>query len=189
MRHKILAGGFFTAVLLLAGVISGRVVVRAAAMDQSDNQEVSKLLEDIKTQAADLQKDSDTLESFTRNSVSWESHAEELESIKERINAIGKTIKQLENLRGSASPWQQEAIDRILPVARKLASNTQAAINHLNKNPKMLQDPQYQEYLKSNAEAAQRLSALVSDFVEYGKTKSKLETLERTLEVPRSRSR
>jgi primosomal protein N'' len=117
--------------------------------------------------------------------VSWESHAAELEAIKECINKIGDTIQKLQNMRSSASPWQQEAIDRIIPVAQKLASNTTAAIEHLNRNPKHLQDPEYQQYLKSNAEAARQLSGMVKDFVEYGKTKNTLESLEKRLEVPR----
>jgi len=108
-----------------------------------------------------------------------------LDRIKERINAIGKTISKLQNLRSSASPWQREAIDRIMPVAKKLASNTTAAIEHLNKNPLRINEPQYQQYLKSNAEAASNLAALVKDFVEYGKTRTTLEAYERKLEVPR----
>lgn len=54
---------------------------------------------------------------------------------------------------------------------------------HLNKNPLHLQDPQYQSYLESNAEAAKRLASLVRDFVEYRKTRSTLEAMERKLEV------
>jgi hypothetical protein len=88
-------------------------------------------------------------------------------------------------MRGSASPWQQEAIDRIIPVAQKLASNTTAAIEHLNRNRSHLQDPQYQEYLKSNADASKALSSMVRDFVDYGKTRSTLERLEKRLEVAR----
>jgi hypothetical protein len=67
--------------------------------------------------------------------MSWQSHAEELDRIKERINATGKTIRKSQNLRSSSSPRPREAIDRIIPVAQKLASNTAAAIEHLNKNP------------------------------------------------------
>ncbi|HXM96337.1 MAG TPA: hypothetical protein VOA64_19125 [Candidatus Dormibacteraeota bacterium] len=182
MRHKIFSGSFFTAVLLLATLLA--VGIRAQAATPKDSPQVTKLLEDIKTQAADLQKDSDELESFTHSDLSWESHAQELNLIKERINAIGETIKKLHSLRPSASPWQREAIDRIIPVAQTLASNTTAAIEHVNKNPKHLQDPQYQQYLKSNAEAAVTLASLVKDFVEYGKTRTSLEALERKLEVP-----
>jgi cytochrome c-type biogenesis protein CcmH/NrfF len=104
--------------------------------------------------------------------------------MKDRINTIGKTISKLQALRSSASPWQQEAIDRIIPVAQKLASNTTAAIEHLNKNQLRVKTPQYQEYVKSNAEAAANLAALVKDFVEYGKSRTTLEAYERKLEVP-----
>jgi len=164
-------------------LLIARLDVQAAP--QEDNKEITQLLEDIKGQAADLNRDSDELESFTRSDMSWESHADELDRIKERINAIGKTISRLQNLRSSASPWQREAIDRIIPVAQKLASNTTAAIQHLNKDPLKIHDPQYEQYLKSNAEAASNLAALVKDFVEYGKARTTLEAYERKLEVPR----
>lgn len=173
MRHKIFVGSFFTAVLLLATLLAVGIGVQAATPE--DSPQVTKLLEDIKSQAADLQKDSDEPESFTHSDLSWESHAQELNLIRERINAIGETIKKLQSLRSSASPWQREAIDRIIPVAQTLASNSAAAIEHVNKNPKHLQDPQYQQYLKSNAEAAVTLASLVKDFVEYGKTRTSLE--------------
>jgi hypothetical protein len=183
MRRKILGRCLGTVALAAAALLIARLDVQAAPPE--DNKEVSQLLEDIKGQAADLQRDSDELESFTRSDLSWQSHAEELDRIKERINAIGKTISKLQNLRNSASPWQREAIDRIIPVAKKLASNTTAAIEQLNKNPLRINELQYQQYLKSNAEAASNLAALVKDFVEYGKTRTTLEAYERKLEVPK----
>jgi hypothetical protein len=170
--------------LLLAALLTTCLQTKAARPPE-DNREVTQLLEDIQVQAADLQRDSDELESFSHSQVSWESHATELEAIKERINKIGQTIQKLQSMRDSASPWQQEAIDRIIPVAQKLASNTTAAIEHLNRNRSHLQDPQYQEYLKSNADASKALSSMVRDFVDYGKTRSTLERLEKRLEVAR----
>ena len=183
MRCRVVASCSFSVALLLAVLFSAHLQTKAAGLPE-DNNEVTQLLEDIKVQAADLQRDSDELESFSRSNVSWESHAAELDAIKERINKIGQTIQKLQNMRGSASPWQQEAIDRIIPVAQKLASNTTAAIEHLNRNPKHLQDPEYQQYLKSNAEAARQLSGMVKDFVEYGKTKNKMEEIAKNPEVP-----
>jgi hypothetical protein len=52
-------------------------------------------------------------------------------------------------------------------------------------NPLKICEPQYQEYVKSNAEAASNLASLIKDFVEYGKTRTTLEAYERKLEVPR----
>jgi chromosome segregation ATPase len=82
-----------------AALLIARLDVHAAPPE--DNKEVSQLLEDIKDQAAALQRDSDELETFTRSDMSWQSHAEELDRIKERINAIGKTISRLQSLRNS----------------------------------------------------------------------------------------
>jgi hypothetical protein len=183
MRRNILGRCLGTVILVAAVLLMPRLGVYAAPPE--DNKEVSQLLEDIKGQAADLQRDSEELEAFTRSDMSWQSHAEELDRIKERINAIGKTISKLQNLRSSSSPWQREAVDRIIPVAQKLAANTTAAIEHLNKNPNRINEPQYQQYIKSNAEAASNLASLVKDFVEYGKTRTTLEAYERKLEVPR----
>jgi hypothetical protein len=182
MQPRIFARCLGTLAVLLAMLTIARPSVQASP--QEDNKEVSKLLEDIKVQAAALDKDSDELESFTRSNVSWQGHATELETIKDRINAIGKTISRLQQLRSSASPWQAEAIDRIIPVAQKLASNTTAAIEHLDKNPLRLNTPEYQQYLKSNAEAASQLASMVKEFVDYGKTRTSLEAYERKLELP-----
>jgi len=183
VTRRILGRCLGTVALVAAALLIARLDVHAAPPE--DNKEVSQLLEDIQEQAAALQRDSEELEAFTRSDMTWQSHAEELDRIKERINTIGKTISKLQNLRSSSSPWQREAIDRTIPVAQKLASNTTAAIEHLNKNPMRINDPQYQQYIKSNAEAASNLAALVKDFVEYGKTRTTLEAYERKLEVPR----
>ena len=93
MRRKILGRCLGTVALAAAALLIARLDVQAAPPE--DNKEVSQLLEDIKGQAADLQRDSDELESFTRSHMSWQSHAEELDRIKERINVVGKTISKL----------------------------------------------------------------------------------------------
>jgi hypothetical protein len=161
MTHIIPASCYFPLALLVAVLFPPRLRIQAAPPANADTTEVTKLLEDIEVQAADLQRDSDTLESYTHSDVSWESHADELNRMKDDINRIGQTIQRLQSLRSSASPWQQEATGRIIPVAQRLASNTQAAIEHLNQNPKRLQDPQYEQYLKSNPEAAAQLTSMV----------------------------
>jgi hypothetical protein len=183
MTRKIMRYCFGMVALLAALLLMARLDVKATP--EEDNKEVSKLLEDIKAQATDLQRGSDELETFTRSEVSWQSHADELERVKERVNTIGKTIGKLQSLENSASPWQRETIERIIPVAQKLASNTTAAIEHLGKDPLKIHEPQYQEYVKSNAEAASHLASLIKDFMEYGKTRTTLEAYERKLEVPR----
>jgi hypothetical protein len=79
--RTILGRSFGTVAMFAAILLIDHLNVRAA--DQPDNKELSRLLEDIKVQAADLQRDSEELASFTRSNTSWESHAEELNRIKE----------------------------------------------------------------------------------------------------------
>ncbi|HTF22663.1 MAG TPA: hypothetical protein VK937_01955 [Candidatus Limnocylindria bacterium] len=66
--RKILGRCLGTVALAAAALLIARLDVQAAPPE--DNKEVSQLLEDIKGQAADLQRDSDELESFTRSDMS-----------------------------------------------------------------------------------------------------------------------
>jgi len=151
-----------------------------AAAAQTSQNEVSQLLEQTKAAAAQLERDALVLESFTRGHLSWQSHAGQLTRIKENINSMGEDAKRLQDLR-PAAPWQQQAIDRIIPLTKEIASLTESAIEHLSANPNRLHTPEYAEYLRENAELATGLSALISDSVKYDRAKAKLAELEKSL--------
>jgi uncharacterized protein Yka (UPF0111/DUF47 family) len=149
-----------------------------------ENPEITQLLTDARDKAAELSRDADDMESMIRSDVSWQSHADMLELIRTHVNQLGKIAAQLEQRRGEASPWQQQAIDRMLPVLRELAANTTAAINHLNENKtRPLQTSSYPQYLSENAQAAHNLSDMISSFVKYGDSRAKVEKLEQKLEI------
>ena len=149
-----------------------------------ENPEITQLLADARDKAAELSRDADEMEALIRTDVSWQTHAEMLESVKEHINQLGRIAAQLEQKRDSASQWQQQAIDRMLPVLKELAANTTVAINHLNENKtRPLQISSYPQYLKENAEAAHNLSDMISSFVKYGDSRAKVEKLEQKLEM------
>ena len=151
---------------------------------KQENPEVTQLLADTRDKAAELSRDADDMESMIRADVSWQSHADMLELIKTHVNQLGKIAAQLEQKRDSASQWQQQAIDRMLPVLKELATNTTAAINHLNENKtRPLQTSSYPQYLSENADAAHNLSDMISSFVKYGDSRAKVEKLEQKLEI------
>jgi hypothetical protein len=153
------------------------------AASQEENPEVTRLLSQARDEAAALSRDADDMESLTRSDVSWQSHAEMLNTIKEHINNLARTIEKLNSMRDSASEWQQQAIDRAIPLMRDLAANTTAAINHLNENKLRPTSGSYTEYLKENTETAHQLSDMNSSFVRYGETRAKLDKLEHRLEI------
>lgn len=107
------------------------------------------------------------MEALTRSDVSWQSHASMLDTMKEDVNDMGKIVAKLEASRDSASQWQQQAIDRMIPALKELASNTTAAINHLNQERTRPTSGKYADYLRQNSETARELSDMISSFVQY----------------------
>lgn len=167
----------FVAVLLLTAPFA-----KAA---NEDSAQVSKLLSDAKAQAYQLSEDAAQMYSFTQvtHGVSWEGHADAITQIKEDVNRLAKQLTKLNDARNEGSDWQKTAIDRIAPMLKELASNTTAVIDRLNKNPKGINSDAYKDYLEANADESAHLSRLISDFVDYGKTKKRLETVTGRLEL------
>lgn len=60
----------------------------------------------------------------------------------------------------------------------KTFSNTNAAINHVAQQQTRPTTPAYAEYLRVNTDAARELATMISDFVQYGQARQKLQSLE-----------
>ena len=169
--------------LLVAASLYLLPALQAAANPVPDSPEVSELLTQAKSQALQLRNDSDLMHKFSMMSVSWQSHAEQITMIKTHINELGKLLREMDSKRETASPWQQQAIDRITPLAAELASDVEKTIEHINNNQNRLHTQQYKDYLASNYEVSESISALISDYVSYGKNKAKYEKLGTELEL------
>jgi hypothetical protein len=169
-----------TSMLLLACTL---VYAQSSAQKKEDNPEVSQLLAEAKEKAAVLSRDADDMEALTRSAASWQSHAVMLDTVKDHVNDLGRTVEKLTVARDSAAPWQQKAIDRMLPLMKELASNTTAAIEHIKEHQSQPNVGSYPEYLRANADTAHQLAYIISSFVEYGETKAKLARLEQRLEI------
>jgi chromosome segregation ATPase len=168
-----------------AVLATGFLVVSSSAKgsDVPDSEQVSKLLSEAKTLSFQLKEDAATMESYTRANHSWQSHAAAITQIKEHVNALERQVTKLKDARNSASPWQKTAIDRINPFLDELGGYTSAIIEHLNGEQRQTFD-KYKDYLEANADYAADLAAMIADFVDYGKTKQRMERLAAKLEVP-----
>jgi hypothetical protein len=165
-------GGFFAASPLVI------------AAETPDSEQVSKLLSEAKTTAYQLREDAAAMETFTRVDASWESHADAITQIKEHIHALARVAAKLQAAKGSASPWQKTAIDRMNPYLDELGGYTSAAIEHINGNHTVHTMQEYRDYLEANADYASDLAAMIGNFVDYGKAKQRTERLGARLEVP-----
>src|SRR3979411_3534190 len=125
---------------LVAGVLVTLLVFSplatlATSQNNEENTEVTRLLADARDKAAVLSRDADEMEALTRSDVSWQTHAAMLDTMKEDVNDLAKSVEKLNAARDSASSWQRQAIDRMMPLMKELASKTTPAINHLKEEP------------------------------------------------------
>jgi hypothetical protein len=172
-------------------VICGLVLVvvfvifpsRSYAQATSDNPSVTAQLNDAKTIVAKIQKDALQMESYAQKTgISWQTHSTALEKIKADVNALQENMRGLQSHRTIASPWQQEAIDRITGLANDLATNMNASIARLNKSKSRPTAPPYPEYLKANSRIAGDLADEIAATIDYGQNKAKLDSLGQQLD-------
>lgn len=171
-----------TVAFILTGCFGGSFTAKAT--EKPDSEQVSKLLAEAQTMAFQLKEDAVDMESFTRADLDWQVHAAAIGKIKEHFNELSRQVTKLKAERSAASPWQRQAIDQIDPYLDELVGYTSAVIENINKNPALLRTPEYKDYLEANADYASDLAAMIANFVEYGRTKERLQHLTDQLEVP-----
>jgi hypothetical protein len=163
--------------LLMAGLLFTSSVFAAGQTESSAQTEASKLLKEVQSRAAQLTREADRLDSYARGSLSRESHGAQLTLVKDHINAIGLRLEMLQVIRSQAAPWQQEAIDSVVPVAVNLAAHTDAAILHLNRSGNVLWHPDYTDHLRAIAERSDRVKDTIDLHLEVASTADRLERL------------
>lgn len=169
-----------TIALLAAGCL---LPTAARAKGNEDSVKIADLLADAKAEAYQLRIDAEHMDVLARSGVSWESHGKQLTQISEHINQAGKILSKLHDVRATGSSWQQMAIDRIDPLLRELADNTEKTINHFNESPGNVRFGAFKEYVHDNYELSVELESLIRDFVDYGAAKEKFERLEESKEA------
>jgi hypothetical protein len=155
--------------LLVAGCISMSPAAKAADNEMGSSKEIHELLTQVKAEAKALEHDAELLALWARSQqMSPESHAVQLNKMREHVNEAGQLLEKMNKARVGASVWQQAAIDRIYPLLKELDDNAEATINHFNDNKSRIKFSDYQDYTKASYDLAEELAALISDYVDYG---------------------
>jgi chromosome segregation ATPase len=175
--------------LALTSVASAAPAVSANNSNHSECQvcsfdaEANKLLKEIKSLSAKLKNDAGILESYkSQTQLHWQTHADQLNLARERINKIGERLDRLQAIKSEVATWQQRAIEQIVPVAASVAAHTEAAIQHLNENRTYLFAPVYGDHLTSIADSSAELKESTDLFLEFGDTSDKLDRMQEKLD-------
>jgi len=176
MKFRIALSG----ALLLA---SGLLPVSSFGQATADNPSVNAQLEAAKPLVAKIKKDASEMQSYSLvNGPSWNTHAATLTRIKDDVNKLQENTRGLQSHRTVASPWQQDAIDRITALTNDLATNMNNAIDHLNKNKTRPSSPPYPEYLKTNTRLVTALGDEIGATIDAGEARAKEEALTKQLD-------
>src|SRR5580700_498850 len=176
MKFRIALSG---ALLFASGFVPDSSFGQATA----DNPSVAAQLEAAKPLVAKIKKDASEMQSYSLISgPSWNTHAATLTRIKDDVNKLQENTRGLQSQRTVASPWQQEAIDRITALTNDLATNMNNAIDHLNKNKTRPSSPPYPEYLKTNTRLVTALGDEINATIDAGEAKAKEEALTKQLD-------
>lgn len=154
-----------------------------APAQSPDSENINHLLAEAKSDAVQAQEHANTLRMYTKSNLSIHSHSNELNAMRAHVNDFGRVVQNLNDARAEGSPWQQEAIDRIDPLLRDIGQQLTDTINHLNKANGRVNTPEYRDYTEANYDLTTRTAQIISDFVDYGRAKDKMNRLERKLEV------
>jgi hypothetical protein len=185
--YRISLGRHGTSALIAGGVLlalSFAPIVRAAEPAATgDSERVAKLLVETRDTAVQLKINAVTMESFRRMNLDSTSHALAINEIKSEVNELGRQFARLKALEAEASPWQSVAINRIEPYLGELGGYTAAVIERLN-GDRTHTFADYDDYLVANADYATDLVTMLTDFVDYGNSRGRVERLGGKLEVP-----
>ena len=155
-----------------------------AAKPNETNAGIEDLLYQAREEAVGLDTDAQDLEALLHSDVTWEGHADELVRVGDHVNRLAAIVEKLQSDRVDAAPWQQASIDRVLPMLREIADNTNKAIEYLGRNKSRPLTGDYATWLRANAESARELADLINDTIKYGETKDRLDRLAMALSFP-----
>jgi len=155
----------------------------ASAQSARDSDEFTGFLAEAKTEAVQLQKSTEEMNSFVHSTTSFATEAEKIAEIKQHVNKLGELFTKMDNVE-AASTWQQMAVVDIGPMLEELSANVTMTIFNLSAAPDRLVFTSFPEYVEANAETAADLEQTISDYVAYGEARNKAEELSLRLELP-----
>jgi hypothetical protein len=175
------------AALTVLFLAAGSVFAAAAPKHNSPeylSARATTLLSEIQTETKQLEPHAGTLGAVAANmQTHWPTHAFYLEAVKTHINTVGQKLAELQRIRGSVQPWQQQAITQVTSHAAQVATSTQAALVYINQNQSRLFASEYRDHVQTIADRSGDLHDTVSKYLDYERAQQKVNQLQNELEL------
>lgn len=165
---------------LLAGTLAS-VPARANVSEGVDNghPDVASQLASFKQTALEMRRHADTLDSMTPSrQLNWTTHAQSLDTLKEQVNQLGRTLTNLEELKPQANEGQRMAIENARPHLVGVAEEVTRAIELLSDNRKNVYWLEYTETVNNLHSRAASLYETVDTIMDYENARIRLSNLD-----------
>jgi hypothetical protein len=108
--------------------------------------ESARTLKDIEEQAYELSDHAVTIEAAAGvSSLSRQFYVEQMEAVKEDVNAMGKEIAHLEALASYETSAERRTVNRVKPQLKKVAATVEEHLSFLNERPGQLESAAYRD--------------------------------------------
>ena len=151
----------------------------AAELATRGHPQVAKELADFKRTASQMREQADILNSFTPSKqLSWQSHTAKLHALKDHVNEMGQSLRELEAMKAMASPTQALAIEHARPHLESVARNLTEAIELVNENRRNVHWSDYGEAVSDVYSHAHALHTKLDAILDYERAQARMESLE-----------
>jgi len=128
-----------------------------------------RTLERAQASAAAVADEADQLRRIANPVFSPDSHRDKLTALKGKVNRMGQEISSLRAERESLAPWEQQAIDEILPLLQATAENTESAIEYFNEHGDRLWMETYRDYADRIRQGSEQIAKILRNYLKYDK--------------------
>jgi hypothetical protein len=163
---------------------AGTLARQASILLVEIQKETAELLADIQKETAELRPQPFTLAPFPWDSqYKGKNRSTFLDRAMGHMNAVGERIGNLQQIRHSVLPWQQQAITEVNSHAKRVAASIQATIVDLRENQNRLFVSEYRDHLTTIANHSGDMKHTVDKFLDYEKTPKEAQLLQYEMEL------
>lgn len=126
-------------------------------------------LKEVQQLAAAVADAAEQLGTFANPEFNADTHLDKLRVLKSKINQMGQQIHSLEAGRDALAPWEQQAVDNVMPLLQAAAGNAENAIEYFNNNRNHLWTATYRDYTNSVWQDSSQISKTLKDYLKYQK--------------------
>lgn len=178
LLSKNLKMGFIGCALLAIAVLALPASAERRVQNADAQRQVADRLDEFKSTAFKLRHQADILQSHRNSALSWQSHATQLQAVRDHVNQLGKSLSALDEMKVHATDSQKMAIEHARPHLVAIAQNTTRAIELLNENRGSVRFSDYGEATSDIYDHADTLHTKLDAILDFENAKSRMNALE-----------